>query len=70
MKVLRNVRIEMPRTMFDGGARVMADLGSGEEKVFEFYPDEISFSADELEGKTVDEALALKQQKDLAYLRS
>jgi len=67
---MRGVRIEMPKTMFEGGARVMADLGHGEEKIFEFYPDEISFSATELEGKTVDEALSLKQQKDLAYLQS
>ena len=69
MPVMRKVRIEMPKTMFDGGARVLADLGHGEEKIFEFYPDEISFSAEELEGKTVDEALSLKREKDIAYLK-
>jgi len=70
VSAMKNVRIEMPKTMFDGGAKVMADIGNGEEKVLEFYPDEISFTPAELEGKTVDEARALKQQKDVAYLRS
>ena len=70
MSVLKNVRIVMPTSMRDNGAKVVADLGNGEEKILEFYPDEISFVPAELEGMTIDEAAALKHRKDLAYLQS
>ena len=38
--------------------------------LFPYYPDEISFTTDELIGLTIDEAFELKKQKDLRYLQS
>jgi hypothetical protein len=55
-----------------GDTRVMVKYAEeGEfEKLFSFYPDEISFSKSEIIGKTVAEAKRLKFEKDRAYLRS
>lgn len=44
--------------------------GDNEELLFTYYPDEISFSPTELQGKTKREALRLFHDKDVAYLRS
>ena len=41
-----------------------------EEKIFCYYDDEISFSTNEIVGKTLDEVLNLWGEKDLTYLRS
>ena len=38
--------------------------------LFDYYPDEISFRPSELIGLTKSEAITLKHQKDVAYLRS
>ena len=45
---------------------------TGDERtlLFSYYPDEISFTTDELIGLTIDEAFELKKQKDLRYLQS
>ena len=40
------------------------------KKLFEFYPDEISFTESEFIGLSEDEARELRHTKDLAYLRS
>lgn len=40
------------------------------EVLFAFFPDEISFTREEVVGKTVDEVRALRHAKDVAYLRS
>ena len=61
----------MPEGMFDPMPKVVATFEDGMTKdLFEFYPDEITFTASEFIGLTEAEALALKQQKDAAYLRS
>lgn len=61
---------KMPEGMFDLMPKVNVKLSNGEEKeLFEFYPDEISFNKDELIGLTVDEAVHLKYEKDLQYLK-
>jgi hypothetical protein len=50
---------------------VIATFEDGhEEKIFDFYSDEISFSTYELIGLTVQEARELRFQKDKAYLQS
>ena len=49
------------RATFDDGTR---------KDLFSFYPDEIRFDEGELIGLTEFEALALRQRKDVAYLRS
>lgn len=51
--------------------KVVVTLDSGESKtLFDYFPDEISFTAEEFIGKTEEEAHRLKYTKDLAYLRS
>lgn len=55
----------------DGNARAVAKLSSGEEVVvFRYYDDEITFTAEELVGKTRDEARSLKSKKDVEFLQS
>ena len=61
----------MPEGMFDPMPKVVATFSDGTTKdLFTFYPDEIGFTASEFIGLTEAEALALKQRKDAAYLRS
>lgn len=38
--------------------------------LFSYYPDELTFTADEFVGLTVHEARALHSQRDIAWLRS
>ena len=42
---------------------------STETKVFDFYPDELSFSSDEFVGLTVEECRLLKFGRDRAFLQ-
>ena len=45
--------------------------GSNEEHtLFDYYPDELHFNAQEFIGLTEEQARDLKYKKDLAYLRS
>ena len=61
----------MPKSLFDDMPRVYVTLQDGEEQfLFEFYPDEISFSPPEFIGLTMEEAKHLKFEKDAAFLRS
>jgi hypothetical protein len=69
---IKSARItDMPKKMFDPMPKVIAVLENDEEKeLFEYYPDELSFTPDEFVGLTVDEAYELRHKKDVAYLRS
>ena len=60
----------MPRNFSDPMPAVYVTLeGSTEEQqLFDYYPDEISFSASEFVGLTLDDARGLKFKKDRAYL--
>lgn len=50
---------------------VKVTFDNGESKtLFDFYPDEISFTEVEFIGLTEREATQLKHTKDVAYLRS
>ena len=61
----------MPKSLFDPMPRVTAAFDDGTEKMlFEYYPDEISFSPEELVGLTYNEARDRKFRKDKAYLQS
>jgi hypothetical protein len=61
----------MPEGMPDPLPKVQAQFDDGTQQVlFEYYPDEISFTANELIGLTASEAMALRYRKDLEYLRS
>ena len=61
----------MPHGMFDPMPKVTVTMEDGTTAdLFDCYPDEISFAPSEFAGLTVSEAYALKQKKDVAYLRS
>jgi len=61
----------MPLGMFDPMPKVIAIFEDGSSKtLFTFYPDEITFSANEFIGLTEAEAHALFHRKDSHYLRS
>ena len=63
---------EMPKSMFDPMPKVMVKLegATEEELLFEYYPDEISFTAGEFIGLTKAEACSLKCERDSCWLRS
>lgn len=60
----------MPKSLFDPMPTVYVVINGVEQKLFDYYPDEISFSSNEFIGLTLEEARALKGAKDRAYLRS
>lgn len=69
MRIVSARITEMPKEIFDPMPRVFVKLEEGEEKfLFEFYPDEISFSPKEFIGLTIEEAIHLKFTKDRDYL--
>ena len=62
----------MPGGFGDPLPKVQVRLGDDNEwtEVFDFFPDELSFSASEFLGLTLAEASERKREKDLAYLQS
>ena len=71
MRITKARITEMPKSFADPMPRVMVSGDNGEEHfLFEYYPDEISFTADEFIGLTVSEARNLKYVKDKRYLQS
>ncbi len=71
MKIIKARITEMPNGWFDPMPKVYVTLENGEEEfLFEYYPDEISFTPGEFVGLTVKESHALKRKKDLNYLKS
>lgn len=61
----------MPKALFDPMPQVIVTDSSGvETTLFEYYPDEISFTENEFIGLTVEQGRRLKFDKDRAYLRS
>ena len=60
----------MPKSFCDPMPQVFATFEDGtEKKLFEYYPDEISFTPGEVIGLPEEEARALKGKKDRQYLR-
>lgn len=71
MKIVKARITEQPKDIFDPMPEVWATFEDGTEKlIFWYYPDEIFFSSEEFIGLTEEEAVSLKQQKDVIYLRS
>ena len=71
MKIIKARITALPKSLFDPMPEVHVTTEDGEEqKLFEYYPDEISFTPEEFIGLTLDEARDLKRQKDLKYLQS
>jgi len=61
----------LPKGLLDPLPEVWVTLEDGQEqRLFDYYPDEIAFEAAEFVGLTVREAVALKFRKDRDYLRS
>lgn len=62
----------MPKEFFDPMPKVMVKLEDSEEEqfLFEYYPDEISFTSNEFIDLTIAEAKHLKFVKDKNYLQS
>jgi hypothetical protein len=53
-----------------GNAVVLGMVGGVETVIFHYYTDEIGFVPAEVDGLTMEQAQALKQRRDIAYLRS
>ncbi len=61
----------LPKTLLDPLPEVWVTIAGGqEEKLFDYYPDEITFTPEEFIGLTVAEARRVKFDKDRKYLRS
>ena len=61
----------LPQRLGDPLPEVWVTCEDGTEtKVFDFYPDEISFSGDEFVGLTVEECRLLKFGRDRAFLQN
>lgn len=66
-------RVDLPKPGdMLGMGRVLVKFGveAPEVEVFDFYPDELAFRAEEFLHKTLDECHDLFARKDAAYLRS
>ena len=71
MKVVSARITDQPKNFFDPMPQVHVTMENGEEEfLFEYYPDEISFTPDEFVGLTIDECRHLKFVKDKRYLQS
>ena len=71
MKIVKCEITAMPKSFMDPMPKVIITLEDGTVKeLFEYYPDEISFTPKEFIGLTEDEARHLKFVKDKQYLQS
>lgn len=64
---------EMPKTLFDPMPKVMVRFNTDqntEVELFQYYPEEITFTEQEFIGLTREQALTLKQEKDQRFLQS
>ena len=60
-----------PKKLFDPMPEVTVTYDDGTtEELFEYFPDEISFTESEFIGLTRDQAHELRHRKDVAYLQS
>jgi hypothetical protein len=71
MKIISARITAMPKSLFDSMPQVYVTMEDGNEQfLYEYYPDEISFSPSEFVGLTKDEAKHLKFVKDKIFLQS
>jgi hypothetical protein len=69
MKVTSARITAMPKDFFDPMPQVYVTMEDGKEQfLFEYYPDEISFTPNEFVGLTIEECRHLKFQKDRRFL--
>lgn len=70
-KIKSAVITAMPKSFFDPMPKVIATFDDGSVvELFDYYPDEISFTPQEFVGLTEADARQLKFKKDKAYLQS
>jgi hypothetical protein len=70
-KIVKARITTLPKKLGDPLPEIWIALSDGTEKLlFSYYPDEISFTADELVGLTEEEAKLLKFGRDRAYIQS
>lgn len=69
---IKSARITaMPKSLFDPMPQVFITMEDDTEQfLFEYYPDEISFTENEFVGLTIEEARHLKFKKDKNFLQS
>ena len=69
---IKSARITaLPNSFLDPMPQVYVTLEDDvEQLLYEYYPDEISFSPEEFIGLTVKEAITLKFNKDKYYLKN
>jgi hypothetical protein len=71
LKIISARITDMPKGLFDPMPQVWVTYEDNKtEFLFEYYPDEISFTPNEFVGMTRSEAVHLKFKKDKAYLQS
>ena len=71
MKIISARITAMPKSFFDPMPKVYITLENEvEEFLYEYYPDEISFTTSQFIGLTKDEAIHLKFVKDKRFLQS
>jgi len=71
LKIISARISDMPKGLFDPMPQVWVTYEDGKsELLFEYYPDEISFTPNEFVGMTRSEAVYLKFRKDKVYLQS
>ena len=71
-KIVSSRITEMPKSIFDPIPEVWVKLENedNDQMLFDYYPDEISFTTNEFIGLTIDEARHLKFKKDKSFLQS
>jgi hypothetical protein len=71
MKVISARITPQPKSFFDPMPKVWVTMEDNKEQfLFQYYPDEISFTPSEFIGLTLDECRHLKFVKDQKYLTS
>lgn len=71
LKIISARITKMPKTWLDPMPQVWVTYEDNKEQMlFEYYPDEISFTTNEFVGLTRSEAIHLKFKKDKRYLQS
>ena len=71
MKIVSALITDMPSSLFAKLPVVYVTVDDGREfRLFDYYPDEISFTPSEFIGLTLEQATNLKGEKDRAWLRS
>ena len=71
MAVIESVVFEPQTWDVPGPVTVKATMSDGsQETLFMYFPDELHFSREDLVGRSVEDARALRHQRDVGWLES